>query len=133
MMNVSFVHSICIHGSIVVIFIEKNHACRFFSPTKKKFPAIFDSLFRDEFQTLLMQSWQKNVVKLCFVANCPSEEKNKITQMASFTKLDRDICTAMYIVHCRPGPWQQAVTRPRSGSGASDLLHSLQISVTALR
>ena len=37
MTNISFVPSVCIHRSIILIFIEKKYACRFFS-TKKKFP-----------------------------------------------------------------------------------------------
>ena len=59
MMNVSFVPSICIHRSIILIFIEKKYACRFLFPPKIFSPAIFDFYFQenprfhDKFQALI--------------------------------------------------------------------------------
>ena len=57
--NISFVPSICIHRSIILIFIEKSMLADFFPHGKKYFPVIFDFHFRenprfcDEFQALL--------------------------------------------------------------------------------
>ena len=56
MTNISFAPSICIHRSIILIFIEKKYACQFFSPRKIHF--FHDFLysfphFNDEFQALL--------------------------------------------------------------------------------
>ena len=59
MTNISFVPSICIHRSIILIFIEKSMLVDFF-PRKKYFSAIFDFHFRenprfpDEFPALLL-------------------------------------------------------------------------------
>ena len=56
-MNISFLPSICIHGSIILIFIEKSMLVDFF-PMEKFFSAIFDFHFREnprvcnEFQAL---------------------------------------------------------------------------------
>ena len=64
MMNISFEPSICIHRSIILIFIEKRYACRFFS-TENIFSAIFDFQFgenphfRDEFQALRRRKDQR--------------------------------------------------------------------------
>ena len=46
MMNISFVSLICIHGSIILIFIEKCMLVDIF-PWKKYFLAIFDFHFRE--------------------------------------------------------------------------------------
>ena len=58
MMNVSFVPSICIHRSNIIIFIEKSMLVDIFSQRKIFSPAIFQFYFRenpcfcDEFQAL---------------------------------------------------------------------------------
>ena len=61
MMNVSFVPSIWIHKSIILIFIEKKYACRLFFQRKVFFSTIFDFHFRenppfhDELQALFFR------------------------------------------------------------------------------
>ena len=66
MMYITFVPSICIHRSIILIFMEK-YACQFFSLRKILFSAIFDfhfhenPCFRDEFQALRRYYEQSNV------------------------------------------------------------------------
>ena len=63
MMNVSFVPSIRIHKSIILIFLEKNVCLWIFFPQQKKFPTIFNFHFRenphfcDEFQALIKEQW----------------------------------------------------------------------------
>ena len=57
-MNTSFIPSICIQTSIILIYIEKKYTCRLFSPRKNFFPAIFlfsfpwESSVCDKFQAL---------------------------------------------------------------------------------
>ena len=75
MMNISFVSSICIQRSIILIFIEKKVCLSIFFPQNIYFSAIFDfhfcesPCFRDEFQAL-------NKGSTCTVGSCPIQSGN---------------------------------------------------------
>ena len=47
-MNISFVPSVCIHRSIILIFIEKKYTCRFFPPMENIFFRDFPFSFPQE-------------------------------------------------------------------------------------